>query len=135
VTKDLWGTWQLERATERDPSDGTEMQPPYGPDPIGIICFTPAGRMVSLVYDGQGSVPPNEQRRYTSYCGAYRITGHCLVTVVDAAADPSRIGTQQVREFELRDDILILTPPRRDTGTQRELVWRKLGPLNGMQAP
>jgi hypothetical protein len=133
VTEDLWGTWQLERATERDPSDGTERQPPYGPDPIGLICFTPGGRMVSLVYDGRETIPPGEKRAHTSYCGAYQITGNRLVTIVDAAADPSRIGTQQVRAFEVRGDGLILTPPRREAGTQRELVWRKLATNKGTQ--
>ena len=134
MIEDLWGTWQLERATERDPADQAEMEPPYGSDPIGVICFTPAGRMVSLVYDGRVNVPPGEKRGYTSYCGAYQIIGSRLVTTVDAAADQSRIGTQQVREFKLRDDVLILTPPPRATGTRRELVWRKLTPRNGTQS-
>jgi hypothetical protein len=37
------------------------------------------------------------RREYSSYCGNYTYDGERLVTRVDAASDPTRIGSDQVR--------------------------------------
>jgi hypothetical protein len=122
----LWGTWQLESAIERDASTGRLLPPPYGTEHLGLLAFTERGRMVSVVCDGRDVIAEGGRRAYTSYCGSYRVEGDSLTTIVDAAADETRIGTRQVRQFELRGDVLILKPPPRDTGSQRELTWRKI---------
>ncbi len=39
-----------------------------------------------------------------------------------ARYSPKRIGGQQIRRFEFRGDDLVLFPPRRPDGEQRELI-------------
>jgi hypothetical protein len=122
----LWGTWRLESAIERDIATGRLLPAPYGPEHLGLLAFTQLGRMVSVVCDGRDVIAEGSSRAYTSYCGSYVVEGEFLTTTVDAAADQTRIGTRQVRKFELHGDVLILKPPPRDTGSQRELTWRKI---------
>jgi hypothetical protein len=122
----LWGTWRLESAVERDTATGRILAPPYGTEHLGLLAFTERGRMVSVVCDGSDAIAEGGRRAYTSYCGSYRVEGGLLTTIVDAAADETRVGTKQVRQFELRGDLLILKPPPRDGGSQRELTWRKI---------
>ena len=123
----LHGTWKLVRALAFD-ADGSELPPPYGPQPMGRLVLDPRGRMMAVLCDGRAQMPAGMQRAYSSYCGNYRIESNRLITTVDAAARPERIGSEQAREFELRGDLLVLRPPRRADGTQRELYWQAAGP-------
>jgi hypothetical protein len=53
-----------------------------------------------------------------------------LVTRVDGASDPARIGSDQVREVSfLGEDCMMLRPPPRQTEAgeeYRELTWRRI---------
>ena len=55
--------------------------------------------------------------------------GTQLVTHVDCAPDPSRIGSDQPRGVRFEDGLMILRPPPRQIGgtvEYRELTWEKL---------
>ena len=122
------GTWKLVRATARDGS-GAALPEPYGGKGIGRVTFTAEGRMQSVVCDGRTAMPPGETRGYSSYCGNYTFDGKRLVTRVDAASDPSRIGSDQVRGVRFEGDLVVLSPPpRRSAGKEeyRELAWQRL---------
>ena len=123
----LLGTWKLVSATAVD-AQGRPLKPPYGPEPMGRLALTGAGRMMAVLCDGRTSMPEGEKRVYSSYCGNYRVEADTLTTTVDAAAVVERIGSKQVRKLELRDGRLVLIPPRRADGEQRELVWEFCGP-------
>ncbi len=125
--KDVVGTWRLIRATAQD-ADGHLLAPPYGPIPMGRLILSPEGRMMAVVCDGRPTVPEGESRGYASYCGNFTISGNMLVTHVDAAAKAERIGGQQIRRMEKRDGQLVMIPPRRADGSQRELFWSLDGP-------
>ena len=86
------GTWKLARATARDAA-GAALSEPYGGKGIGRVTFTAEGRMMSVVCDGRPELPAGTAREYSSYCGNYTFDGSRLVTRVDAASDPSRIGS------------------------------------------
>jgi hypothetical protein len=122
------GTWKLVRATARD-GNGAALPEPYGGKGIGRVTFTADGRMQSVVCDGRREMPPGEIRDYSSYCGNYTFDGTRLVTRVDAASDPSRLGSDQVRgvRFE-RDLVVLIPPPRRSAGKEeyRELTWQRI---------
>jgi hypothetical protein len=93
---------------------------------MGRVMFSGDGRMMSVVCDGRPELPPGVQREYSSYCGNYIFDGARLVTKVDAASDPSRIGSEQVRDVRFEGDRMILRPPPRPSGAateQRELTW------------
>jgi hypothetical protein len=108
------GTWKLLRATARDAA-GAALPAPYGPQIVGRVVFTPDGRMMSVVCDGSPELPTGLSREYSSYCGNYSFDGTRLITKVDAASDPDRIGSDQVRGVRFEGDQMILSPPPRRT--------------------
>ncbi len=118
------GTWKLAHATARDAA-GTALPSPYGPQAMGRVTFTAGGRMMSVVCDGRPDLPSGARRDYSSYCGNYTFDGSRLVTKVDAASDPSRIGSDQVRGVRFERDRMILSPPARRAG-DGELTWERI---------
>ena len=124
----LLGVWKLVDTRAHDGA-GTVLPPPYGGTGMGVISFGTDGRMVAAVCQG-GEVPPGETREYSSYCGTYSFDGHTLVTRVDATAEPSRMGSDQVRGITLENGRIVLRPaprPWRGLMQHRELVWEKVG--------
>ena len=122
------GTWKLVRATARD-GNGAPLPEPYGGKGIGRVTFTSDGRMQSVVCDGRREIPPGETRDYSSYCGNYTFDGSRLVTRVDAASDPSRLGSEQIRGVRFEGELVVLSPPPRRSGGKeeyRELTWQRL---------
>jgi len=96
---------------------------------MGRVTFTAGGRMMSVVCDGRPDLPSGARRDYSSYCGNYTFDGSRLVTKVDAASDPSRIGSDQVRGVRFERDRMILSPPARRAGDgeeYRELTWERI---------
>ena len=123
------GTWKLVRAIARDAA-GKELPSPYGPQAMGRVVFTAEGRMMSVVCDGRPELPAGTRREYSSYCGNYTLDGARLTTRVDAASDPSRIGSDQVRSVRFDGEQMILVPPPRGAGPsaeQREITWERIG--------
>jgi hypothetical protein len=96
---------------------------------MGRVTFTAEGRMMSVVCDGRAELPSGVRREYSSYCGAYTFDGARLVTRVDAASDPSRVGGDQVRGVRFEGERMILTPRSRRTGGSeeyREIMWERI---------
>jgi hypothetical protein len=124
----ILGTWKLVDATARDAA-GTAHPSPYGGKAMGRLTFTADGRMMSVVCDGRPQLPAGVSREYNSYCGNYTFGGARLVTRVDAASDPSRIGSDQVRGVRFEGARLILIPPARRIGESeehREITWERI---------
>jgi hypothetical protein len=125
------GTWRLVAATARDAA-GNALPTPYGPNGMGRVVFNGDGRMMAVLCDGRPDLPPGEPRDYSSYCGNYTFDGTRLVTRVDAALDPARIGSDQVRDVRFENGLMILRPPPRRTSDgveQRELSWERIAPV------
>ena len=123
---DLIGVWRLVDARATD-GNGNAMPPPYGGTGLGVISFHPGGRMVAAIC--QAEVGADGKREYSSYCGRYSFDGKTLVTHVDATAEPSRMGSDQVREVTMQDGRMVLHPPPRPLNGQmqhRELFWEKV---------
>ncbi len=122
------GTWRLVRAVSRD-GDGNVLPEPYGGHGMGRVMLGADGRMMAVTCDGRREIPGGGKREYSSYCGSYTCDGKQLITRVDAASDPSRLGSDQVRDVRFEDGLMVLRPPRRDYGgkvEQRELYWEKI---------
>lgn len=120
----LHGTWRLvgSRATD---AAGRPLPPPWGPEPIGRLVLARNGRMIAMLCDGRADLPAGVARAYSSYCGAYRVEGDTLTTLVDGAVDPARIGGAQVRRLAMEGERLLLMPPRGADGAQRVLIWER----------
>jgi hypothetical protein len=123
----LYGTWRLVSATAVD-SEGQTIRPPYGPEPMGCLVLGRNGRMMAVLCDGRPCIPEGDKRAYSSYCGNFRVEASTLITAVDAALLTERVGGEQRRKLEFRDGQLVLIPPRRPDGEQRELRWELNGP-------
>jgi hypothetical protein len=122
------GTWKLVAAAARDRS-GNPLPTPYGGKGMGRVMFNADGRMMAVTCDGRPELPAGTSRAYSSYCGNYRFDGSRLVTRVDAASDPTRIGSDQMREVSFAGDRMILKPPPRRTEAgeeYRELTWERI---------
>jgi hypothetical protein len=122
------GTWKLVAAAARDRS-GNPLPTPYGGRGMGRVMFNADGRMMAVTCDGRPELPAGASRAYSSYCGNYTFDGARLVTRVDAASDPARIGSDQVREVSFAGDRMILKPPPRQTEAgeeYRELTWERI---------
>jgi hypothetical protein len=84
-----------------------------------------------VVCDGRKEMPAGVTRDYSSYCDNYTFDGARLVTRVDAASDPSRVGSDQVRGVRFEGELVVLTPPPRQAGgvqEYRELTWQRISP-------
>ena len=96
---------------------------------MGRVTFNAEGRMMAVVCDGRPELPPDMKRDYSSYCGNYNFDGTRLITRVDAASDPARLGSDQVREVSFDGERMILRPPPRQTAggaEQRVLTWARI---------
>ena len=54
------------------------------------------------------------------------------MTRVDAASDPARMGTDQIRDVRFEGNRMVLRPPPRvqgDVTHHRELYWEKVSPV------
>jgi len=119
------GTWRLVKAEAHD-GKGNAQPTPYGGQGMGRLTLSAEGRMASVVVDARPNLPPDIQRDYSSYCGNYTFDGTTLVTRVDAASDPARIGSDQVRGVSFDGDFMVLRPPPSNGSEHRVLTWEKI---------
>jgi hypothetical protein len=125
------GVWKLVGGTTTDPS-ANEVGVPYGPRGMGLVSLTADGRMMAVLVDGRSTLPDGK-RDYSSYCGNYTFDGSTLITTVDAASDPSRMGSHQVRKVRFEGERMILVPPdRAERGVKlhRELAWERVSTVS-----
>ena len=120
--EELYGCWRLVEATAVNAKGEPEISP-WGPLPMGRLVLDRSGRMMAVLCDGRSSLPAGTKRAYSSYCGNFSVENDVLTTIVDAASDPSRIGSHQRRRLEFRSGRLVLLPPVSGGGQQRELYW------------
>lgn len=129
---DVVGVWKLVGGAMTDPS-GKKRGVPYGPRGMGLVSLTADGRMMAVLVDGRSTLPDGTRREYSSYCGNYTFDGTTLITTVDAASDPGRMGSQQVRKVRFEGERMILVPPDREEGgvtMHRELTWERVSPAS-----
>ena len=129
--QDIVGTWRLVRAVARDAA-GNALPLPYDGQGMGRIVITADGRMSVMMIDSRPSIPAGQTREYSGYSGRYTFTGTQLVTHVDCAPDPSRIGSEQPRGVRFEDGLMVLRSPARNLGgvvEQRELFWERISTI------
>lgn len=129
---ELTGTWKLIRTTSTL-ADGTRMPAPYGGEAadgaVGLVTFTPQGRMAAVLYDGREATASGSPREFVSYAGAFTFDGRQLVTRVDASSRADWMDSDQVREASFDAGVLVLRPPLRaytSQPEQRTLYWQRL---------
>ena len=131
ATPNVVGVWKLAGGAMTDPS-GKKVGVPYGPRGMGLVSLTADGRMMAVLVDGRAKLADGAKREYSSYCGNYTFDGSTLITTVDAASDPARLGSQQVRKVRFEGERMILVPPEREEGgvkLHRELAWERISTI------
>ena len=125
------GTWRLVRAVSRG-ANGEDLPAPYGGHGMGRVVLAADGRMMAVICDARPEIPGGGKREYSSYCGNYTFDGKQLITRVDCALEPSRIGGDQVRDVRFEGELMVLRPPTRSYGgaaEQRELYWERIAEI------
>jgi hypothetical protein len=123
----LEGLWRLVESRAWD-ERGNPLAAPYGSVPFGEIMFR-GGRMLASLCNGDPDLAPGASRGFSSYGGTYTFDGKTLITQVDMASDPQRIGGEQRRGVVIIDErTIVLKPPPRAYGgaavERRELWWQ-----------
>ncbi|HTR85715.1 MAG TPA: lipocalin-like domain-containing protein [Reyranella sp.] len=132
AARNVVGVWRLVGGRMTDPA-GKSVGVPYGPRGMGIVSLTSDGRMMAVLVDGRAKLADGAKREYSSYCGNYTFDGGTLVTTVDAASDPGRMGSQQVRKVRFEGDRMVLVPPEIEMNgakIHRELTWERMSPVS-----
>jgi len=133
MTKGLVGTWKLvEFYIEFD--DSHERLERYGTNPVGYLVVTDE-RLITLISARERTTDATAVELLDSmmaYSGRYRLqSDDCFITTVDAAWQPTWIGTEQVRYFKMDGEMLSAAsalreepkyPGRRFRGVA---IWRK----------
>ena len=137
------GAWRLVAASATR-ADGSENLAPYGPDPTGLLIYTPDGRM-SAILSHSGRQPlsagdrisaPIEERAaafatFFAYAGRYTIEPGRVIHHVEVSSVENWVNTDLVRILEANGDrITLRTPPTSVGGTIQttELVWQRVVP-------
>ena len=130
----LTGTWHLIRW---EIEAGGRVSEPFGPGATGMLCYTADGHMQAVIAAGgraplSAPVPrqaPTGERAaafdtYFHYAGSYEILdGPRVVHRVSHALNPAFVGTEQVREIDLRGGVLTLSAT--EGPRHHRITWRR----------
>ncbi len=127
----LVGTWKLISADDFDPTTGQWVPYTFGNPPLGYFIYDAAGHASIQIM----TTPPvaiatpdsptpaealNIFNGYIAYFGTYTVDASNIYHQLEGAWDPSQVGSQQVRPYELNGDNLIIG----DQKTYRRLLQR-----------
>ncbi|CAM02158.1 lipocalin-like protein [Saccharopolyspora erythraea NRRL 2338] len=124
ATTDLIGHWRLHSFVEFD-EEGNPKESPLGGSPRGSLYYGADGYVSVHIMRTDSAPPPAAS--YIGYTGRWRLAGDQVVHEVRIATDPTWPGSEQVRDFSLDGDELVLG--RTDTvdgePLRARLVWHR----------
>lgn len=119
VQEQIVGTWKLISAEDVDPNTGKWVPYTFGNPPSGYFIYDATGH-ASIQIMTTPPVPlaspdnptPAEAlaifNAYIAYYGTYTVDDVNISVQVEGAWDPSQVGTNQARPYELSGDTLII---------------------------
>ena len=135
---DVIGTWSLV-SYQIDFLDCTH-EAPYGALPIGLLHYETDGFMCAhLMAPGRpllncdsnqasGDAARTALATHISYAGSYRIDGQTITHMVTICTLQDMVGLELLRQIEVKNRRLTLTPPQMTFGGKRGsavLVWKR----------
>jgi hypothetical protein len=119
IRKKLIGTWKLMSAKDRASANDPWINGTFGIPPSGYFIYDDTGRasiQIMTTPPVKLTTPdtptPAEALQifngYIAYYGKYRVDAANIHHLVEGAWDPSQVGTDQVRPYELLGDKLII---------------------------
>lgn len=125
----LLGTWKL-KSFVREVAGSGERYDQMGPRPEGYLNYGADGRMLAFFVSTDQPRPraePSDEERITlhkgmlAYGGTYQLSGDKVVHHIDIEWDGRRLGTEQVRFYDLDADRLVIrTEPNKSPLDGRE---------------
>ena len=140
-TPSFVGTWRLVSFVT---SNGAGTRQYWDDRPLGLLIYTPDGRVSAQLYDARRSrldtpweqaTPSGAQAAFigmASYYGRYRIdAAQSTVThVIEGAMSPDWIGTELVRGYRFlgpdRIELRVLTSAQGEKARDTVLVWERV---------
>ena len=138
LARAILGAWRLQR-WEVVRADGSRREP-FGPDPSGLILYTPDGWMSATIMaphrrrlsHANPRLAPESERAaafdgYFSYAGRWRVVDGALHHEVTVALNPAMVGTLQVRAARLGARTLTLCATESVGAELRthRITWRR----------
>jgi hypothetical protein len=119
VPPGLVGTWRLVSAEDKDPTTGKWVPYTFGNPPSGYFIYDASGHCSIQIMTTPpttlatpDSPTPAEAltifNNYIAYYGTWSVAGNMINQSIEGAWDPSQVGTDQARQFELTGDTLII---------------------------
>jgi hypothetical protein len=117
--KALIGTWKLISAEDKDPDTGKWKKYTFGNPPSGYFIYDATGHASIQIMTTPpvkiakpDSPTPDEALQifngYIGYYGTYSVKDGAIHHQVEGAWDPSQVGSDQVRPYELKGNELII---------------------------
>lgn len=130
----ILGTWRMLSWTRETVATG-DVTDALGPDPVGYIAYHADGRMTALVFNKDRPSPSDAVLTdaekvglfdtMVAYTATYTVEGGSVVHHVDAAWNPTSIGSDLVRPFKLDGRKLTISgAPSKDHITGEDVVYR-----------
>ena len=115
----LVGTWQLVSAEDKDPNTGKWVPYTFGNPPSGYFIYDASGHcsvQIMTTPPVKLASPDNPTpaealdifNNYIAYYGTWTVADGQIQQQVEGAWDPSQVGTDQARPFQLDGDTLII---------------------------
>jgi hypothetical protein len=119
VREQLVGTWKLISAEDVDPNTGKWVPYTFGNPPSGYFIYDATGHASiqimttpPVTLTSPDNPTPAEVltifNAYIAYYGTYTVDDVNISVQVEGAWDPSQVGTNQARPYELSGDTLII---------------------------
>lgn len=119
LSTSLVGTWQLVSAEDKDPNTGKWVPYTFGNPPSGLFIYDAAGHCSIQIMTtppvalaSPDDPTPAEAldifNNYIAYYGTYTAVDGKIHHRLQGAWDPSQVGTDQIRPFQLDGDTLII---------------------------
>ena len=134
------GAWKLQSWMAQQ---GNEVVYPYGKNPSGYISYFSDGLMMVVIMRDIVGIPKSLHsaspfdasdaesiacfRSYLSYWGSFIVDEAAKIVThkLEGCWYPKWIGTEQKRNFEFKDNLLILTGELQQV--KHVLIWEKVG--------
>lgn len=127
---DIIGAWHLVDTYIENP-DGTRT-PTQGPDPRGIIMYTPDGWMSAITRWGDrqlGAGSDADKARmfdtYLNYAGRWSLEGDTVTHHIDHALHPDWIGASRDRRIDHQGTRMVFSGYGSDGKSNAVIIWQK----------
>ena len=138
--KAVAGTWEL--VEHKTTMANGDVRRAFGPSPKGLFIFHEDGHTSAQIVGAERPATPLAKatddevralsRSYLAYFGSYDVDPATKKIVVHTTADlnPTNAGAEQIRFYEIKDDMLYLQPPPTTVagGGQQvsRITWRRV---------